>query len=549
MRVHESRSSVPQGFVNQGPAAPDTVLHMRIALTQSDSAGLEDALMAVSTPGSASFGQHLSKEEVEAFVSPSQDTTDAVRTFLEQSGIQATEITPAGDWLGFQLTVGEANQLFESNFNVFKHAESGRENIVTMAYSVPADLSEHVRLVHPTISFNSAFPKLPLITTPLVNPISQASSSSDVTPPASCTNVTTPACLQNLYNIPTAAAKSSSNNLGVAGFIEEFANKQDLSLFLKTLRPDINPATTFHLETLDNGTNSQVLADAGFEASLDIQYTVGIATGVPVTFISAGEQNFDSDLDGFLDMIRFLQFQISPPQVLTTSYGQDEDEVSPALAESLCNAYAQLGARGVSILFSSGDGGVGGGGQGLECTTFEPAFPSGCPFMTSVGATTDIPETSAFFSSGGFSNVFARPAYQAQAVAAYLKRLGTTNAGLFNTTGRAFPDVAAQGTDFEVFVGQQPFLISGTSCSSPLFAAMVSLVNAELLSAGKRPLGFLNPFLYGAAAGAFSDITTGSNPGCGTNGFPALEGWDPVTGLGTPNFSALLAAAKKAAGL
>lgn len=64
MRVHESRSSVPQGFVNQGPAAPDTVLHMRIALTQSDSAGLEDALMAVSTPGSASFGQHLSKEEV-----------------------------------------------------------------------------------------------------------------------------------------------------------------------------------------------------------------------------------------------------------------------------------------------------------------------------------------------------------------------------------------------------------------------------------------------------------------------------------------------------
>ena len=64
MRVHESRSTIPHGFANQGPAAPDTVLNMRIALTQSDPAGLEDALMAVSTPGSASYGQHLTKEEV-----------------------------------------------------------------------------------------------------------------------------------------------------------------------------------------------------------------------------------------------------------------------------------------------------------------------------------------------------------------------------------------------------------------------------------------------------------------------------------------------------
>lgn len=146
--------------------------------------------------------------------------------------------------------------------------------------------------------------------------------------------------------------------------------------------------------------------------------------------------------------------------------------------------------------------------------------------MTSVGATTSIPETSAFFSSGGFSDVFLRPSYQSAAVSAYLARLGTTNAGLFNASGRAFPDLAAQGTDFEVFVGGQAFLISGTSCSSPLVAAMLALVNARL----PRPLGFVNPLLYGAAAqaGVFNDVATGSNPGCGTAGFPALEGWDPV---------------------
>ena len=54
-------------------------------------------------------------------------------------------------------------------------------------------------------------------------------------------------------------------------------------------------------------------------------------------------------------------------------------------------------------------------------------------------------------------------------------------------------------------------------------------------------MGFLNPFLY-QQADAFGDITAGFNPGCGTAGFAALEGWDPLTGLGTPDFPKLLAA-------
>ena len=64
MTVHESRSEVPEGFVKQGPAPADTVLNMRIALKQFDPAGLEDALMAVSTPGNARFGKHLTKDQV-----------------------------------------------------------------------------------------------------------------------------------------------------------------------------------------------------------------------------------------------------------------------------------------------------------------------------------------------------------------------------------------------------------------------------------------------------------------------------------------------------
>ena len=151
------------------------------------------------------------------------------------------------------------------------------------------------------------------------------------------------------------------------------------------------------------------------------------------------------------------------------------------------------------------------------------------PSMTSVGATTGVPETSASFSSGGFSNIFGTASYQENVVSAYLTKLGSTNAGLFNPSGRAFPDVAAMGENVEIAFQQEGGLVAGTSCSSPIFASQISLINDRLIAAGKPVLGFLNPFLYGPAASTFTDITTGNNPGCNTNGFPAEVGWDPVS--------------------
>ena len=84
----------------------------------------------------------------------------------------------------------------------------------------------------------------------------------------------------------------SISQLGVSGFIEQFANDADLATFLRGLRPDLE-GTTFALQTLDGGENPQNQNEAGVEADLDIQYTVGVASGVPVTFISVGEQTHD----------------------------------------------------------------------------------------------------------------------------------------------------------------------------------------------------------------------------------------------------------------
>ncbi|KAI0291167.1 family S53 protease [Multifurca ochricompacta] len=544
MVQREQINSVPSGFVSKGPAPTSQILNLRLALVQNNPKGLEEALMTVSSPDSPQYRQFLTKEETEAFVAPAQETVDAVTSFLSAHGITATKGSPAGDWLNIDVTVAQADALFDGHFTTFEHTASGTTTVRSLAYSIPASLQGHLDFVHPTVTFPQHLNRLPLFSIPIPR-----GAESEVTKPggnltidavpASCASVVTPACLQALYGIPATKATQASNGLGVSGFIGQFANQADLKSFLTALRPDLPSTTTFALQTLDGGTNSQVLGRAGLEADLDIQYTIGVASGVPTTFISVGNANTDG-VFGFLDIINFLLGESNPPHVLTTSYGANENGISQSLAVNLCNAYAQLGARGTSILFSSGDGGVSGSQSG-SCTTFVPTFPSGCPFMTSVGGTTGIgPEVSASFSSGGFSNFFATPSYQSAAVSAYLTRLGSTNSGLFNASGRAFPDISAQGENVEIFNSGREGLVAGTSCSSPIFAAIIALLNDLLIAAGKPPLGFLNPFLYSAAGtAALTDITSGSNPGCGTNGFPATPGWDPVTGLGTPNFAAL----------
>jgi len=537
MVVHDQRE-LPAHFTSAGAPSSDTPINLKIALTASDRDGLEQTLWDVSTPGSALYGQHLSFEEAKAFAAPSTASVSAVTEWLNENGI--TDITTSGafgEWLGFSTTISSANSLFDADFQQFTEINGPTQLTRTLAYSLPADLQQHINLVHPATDFVrkiNAGPKFRAFKS--TNNTARA-----LTAPASCNTIVTPTCLQDLYGIPKTPATEASNKLGVSGFIDQWPQTADLKSFLKALRPDISSTTTFSLTTLDGGSDPQSAEDAGIEADLDTQYTVGVATGVPVVFFSVGEDNEDGDLDGFLDIMNTINAETAPPNVLTTSYGFNENELTTASANQLCDAYMTAGTRGVSILFASGDGGVS-GSQSESCTTFVPTFPSGCQFLTSVGATQDVAETAASFSAGGFSNFFTQPSYQTAAVAKYLTALGTTNSGKFTPTGRAYPDVSAQGVDVEIFFGGEEGTVDGTSCASPIFTSVIALINDQLVAAGKPVLGFLNPFLY-ANPGALFDITTGDNPGCNTNGFPAKAGWDPVTGLGTPNFASLLAAA------
>jgi subtilase family serine protease len=189
-----------------------------------------------------------------------------------------------------------------------------------------------------------------------------------------------------------------------------------------------------------------------------------------------------------------------------------------------------------------------------------PSWPASSPWVTAVGATrfTDQkvgnPEMASdqFGSGGGFSKQFDQSdaQYQADAVAKYLKTVDQSTlppADSFPAKGRATPDVSTLGEGYQVVVGGRVNSVGGTSASSPAFAGMISMLNEARFNAGKKQLGFLNPFLY-SNEDAFTDVTLGSNK-VGRGGQPlpygwnCSKGWDPATGLGTPLFKKLLKAA------
>lgn len=143
-----------------------------------------------------------------------------------------------------------------------------------------------------------------------------------------------------------------------------------------------------------------------------------------------------------------------------------------------------------------------------------------------------------FFSSGGgFSNVFPRPSYQDEAVLKFLSNeTGLPQRGTYNASSRGYPDVSAASMNIAYVADNMTMLGSGTSASSPIFAGIINLINGVRIASGKGSIGFLNPILY-SNADVFNDITGGYNLGCNAEtGFYAGKGWDPVTGLGTPNY-------------
>ena len=92
------------------------------------------------------------RRQVEAFVAPSEETSAAVQSWLSANSLIATPISPAGDWLTFNITVEQANALLNADFTTFTNEATGKDTIRTLSYSVPASLKEQISFVHPTVA-------------------------------------------------------------------------------------------------------------------------------------------------------------------------------------------------------------------------------------------------------------------------------------------------------------------------------------------------------------------------------------------------------------
>ncbi|KAF9631675.1 putative tripeptidyl-peptidase 1 protein [Lasiodiplodia theobromae] len=556
---HERTPVLPAGWRYMSPANDNETLHLRIALAHPEDADHLRLASSVSDPSSINYGKYLSAAELQAVLPDVSSTGVAVTEWLESAdGVQ--HVSQHGEWVSFITTVGTARSLLSASFAQYSY--NGEAPVLrTQSYSVPADLKDSIDFLFPATQFLSAGGSRRY-----QQYSRQLESRQHSLPgPPDCNVDTCPSKLVSKYNITYFPPDASSGStIAIAGFLEEHPSRTDLQYFLHTY--GLNNFTADYTTALVNGGEApDVPSRVGAEAMLDLEYALAFTGPLPATYISTGGRppqllqpgnttvpESQAGNEPYLEFLDYLLGLEDPPLVVSISYSDDEQTVPPAYARRACDLFGRLALRGVSVIDASGDGGALGTGT-TEClgpnneTKFIPAFPATCPWVTSVGATAAWggPAT---WSAGGFSDLFPRPEWQDAVVSTYIDRLNGSHAPYYSAAGRAFPDVSLIGVDYVTTVGGFTSTLKGTSASTPVFAAMVALLNDLRLRAGKPPLGFLNPLLYSdALKDVYRDVAEGQGGGCSNStwfepGWEALPGWDAVTGLGEPDFEKLRAA-------
>jgi tripeptidyl-peptidase-1 len=514
-------------------------VELTFALKQQNLEQLETVLLEVSDPMSAKYGHHLSRDEVNALVAPTVDDVSAVLNWLEGVG----EVQEHSDFITCVTNVSQAESLMGGEYHEFRHPLTGFSALRMQTKPVlPASVKTAIDFVSPT---NQQLPrKLPVRV------------SHDL---GSTGFKNTPTTLRKMYSIGDVEASNSRNRQAVTGFLEQHRTNVDLQRFFSG---NYKKAKGRKISRTVGDGKDEKHTGGQIEAELDTQYVMAIGGNVDTEFWSfVGRAPNEPENEPFLKFLTTLSSTSDDevPLVISTSYGEDEDNTDLDYAKRCNVEFQKAGARGITLLFSSGDSGVAGiGGSMLNDTSacksdcdngadcFVPQWPAASPYVTSVGGTKSYPgrpEQVDGLSSGGFSIRWPRPSWQSDAVEKYLQNTDTDmpDPKKYRSAGRGFPDIAAQSENYMVTLDLIPYPVSGTSCASPTVAGIISLLNDLRLNAGKPPLGFINPLLYSQLANSLTDIVTGSNPGCDSKGFPAKAGWDPATGLGTPIYDKMAA--------
>jgi kumamolisin len=310
----------------------------------------------------------------------------------------------------------------------------------------------------------------------------------------------------------------------------------DLATYFSGLGID-QPAVT--AVSVDGAANSPGQSDDA-EVMLDIEVAGAVAPRASqfVYFAPNTEQ-------GFIDAVSDATHASPVPTAISISWGQSEDTWTAQSRDAMDAAFADAVALTVTVTAAAGDSGS---GDGVADGRPHVDFPASSPHVLACGGTSlvvtggvitsetvwnDTLSGGSGATGGGVSDVFAQPAWQSRA--------GVPPQGPSGTGGpwRGVPDVAGNAdpaTGYQVIVDGKSQVYGGTSAVAPLWAALI----ARLAQGASKRFGLLHPALYrGIAPGTdvpgFRDITSGSN-----GAYSATRGWDPCTGLGSPDGAALL---------
>ena len=334
----------------------------------------------------------------------------------------------------------------------------------------------------------------------------------------------TPAQLARLYGFPQDA-----NGAGqTIGFIELGGGYRpsDIRDYFQLLGLNTPEVKSIQVNDANNRPATPHSADG--QVMLDIEMAGAVAQGAKIAVYFA-----PNTARGFQDAVSTaVHDQLHKPGVLAIGWGCAESNWTAQSMQNFDLVAQEAALLGITIAVAAGDNGCDGGAADGRSHV---DFPASCPHVLACGGTRLVAAEGAIrnetawnggaqsgITGGGYSSVFARPAWQS---------------GAAREIGRGVPDVACNAdpeTGCHILVDGQHEVVGGTSAAAPLWAGLIVLLSQKL----NRRLGFVNPSFYSIdRSRAFRDIVMGSN---GVQS--ATYGWDPVTGLGTPIGAQLLQA-------
>jgi tripeptidyl-peptidase-1 len=550
-------------------AHPSITHTVKVATKLNNLDTLEEVFHRVSDPSHEDYGKHWTKEEIGHLIK-NEVASSAIIAYFEGEGCTVKGRSLLDEILLIEGRVEVWERILSTEFFEFEEIQevsaqseiSGDRETSTIIrateYSLPSSLDAHIMSIFDVVDIplkiadvTSESQILPEVLGDVIHSLSSTT--------RTVSGYVTPALLTQQYRIRSNVG-STKTSQGIYMPKGKTMSPTDLTSFQQAFTVPVQGITA--ASTTAGGVSNDACSTTSTTSScsdgnLVSQYLEAMAWYVPTTYFYNPN---DSEKNHYQDVVMYLTSLVNPPKVLVLpTINTYEADVSPTYILAFNYLAIQLGVMGVTLIVSAGNDGAPSSrinGKPSICA-YTPLFPASSPYVLTVGATqgpevgssevtaqrssdgTSVP----FTTGGGFSLRNPRPAWQNNAVSSYITTVrGTTNQPSigYSTSGRGYPDISAMGNKYLIRTGSILTSVSTTAASTAVIAGMISLINSGRQGLGKSSMGFTNPFLYSSSASSLfiNDIQSGHNKctssgTCCREGFTAVSGWDPVSGLGS----------------